>query len=229
MSEPFVIVCDHATNFVPPELHNLGVFEADLSRHIGWDIGAAAIAKILADRFNAPLTCGHVSRLVIDCNRQLDAFDLIPEVSDGTPIPGNQNLSREAKEDRISRYFRAYHDAVERTLGGREDKIFLSVHSMTDRMKGIFRPWPIALSSGEDRTLVEPMLTVLRASGEFEVGDNQPYNLDPKVDYSTPYHAIRRGMRHLQVEFRQDQITQEAGQKLWAGRFADALVKAGLT
>lgn len=229
MNGPFVIVCDHATNFVPPELQNLGISEADLNRHIGWDIGAAAIARILADRFDSPLTLGRVSRLVIDCNRQLDAFDLIPEISDGTVIPGNQNLSVQAKQDRIDRYFYTYHDAVEKTLAGREDKIFLSVHSMTDRMRGIFRPWPIAFSSDEDRTLVEPMLAALRVGAEFPVGDNEPYNLDPTVDYSTPFHAIRRGMRHLQVEFRQDEITDEAGQRLWAERFADALVRAGLT
>ena len=34
-----------------------------------------------------------VSRLVIDCNRPLDAPDLIPAVSETTAIPGNASLS----------------------------------------------------------------------------------------------------------------------------------------
>jgi predicted N-formylglutamate amidohydrolase len=57
------------------------------------------------------------------------------------------------------------------------------------------------------------------------VGDNQPYDLDPAVDYSTPFHAMRRNMPHLQVEFRQDEISDPAGQLQWARRFADALAQ----
>jgi predicted N-formylglutamate amidohydrolase len=55
------------------------------------------------------------------------------------------------------------------------------------------------------------------------VGDNQPYDLDPAVDYSTPVHAMRRNMPHLQVEFRQDEVADAAGQVRWARRFAAAL------
>ena len=227
-SGPFVIVCDHASNFVPPELDQLGLPDSELARHIGWDIGAAAIAEILSERFDSPAVFCGTSRLVIDCNRQLTAHDLIPEVSDGTVIPINQNLSGAERQARVKIYFQPYHDAIERVMTGRESSIFLSVHSMTDSMRGVFRPWPVSLSSYEDRTLVDPLLEALRVSNEFPVGDNQPYDLDPQVDYSTPFHAIRRGVRHLQVEFRQDGIGLEEGQKLWAGRFGDALERAGL-
>ena len=95
-------------------------------------------------------------------------------------------------------------------------------------MRGVFRPWPISFSSDRDRRLVDPLLKALRSLDSFQVGDNEPYNLDAKVDYSTPYHAIRRGLRHVQVEFRQDEIGSIEGQKLWAGRFGFAIGKAGL-
>ena len=49
---PFVIVCDHASKFIPPELNNLGLSGEDLTRHIAWDIGAAAVAEILSQRFD---------------------------------------------------------------------------------------------------------------------------------------------------------------------------------
>lgn len=220
---PFVIVCDHATNFIPPDLNNLGLSGEDLTRHIAWDIGAAAVAERLSERFDSPAVFCGTSRLVVDCNRQLDAHDLIPEVGDGTIIPGNSDLSEAEKLHRVNRYFQPYHAAVEQLLESRNHTVFLSVHSMTDRMKGVFRPWPISLSSYRDRTLVEPLLISMR---EFSIGDNQPYDLDPKVDYSTPFHAIRRGLPHLQVEFRQDEIGTEDGQKLWAGRFGDAIAKS---
>jgi predicted N-formylglutamate amidohydrolase len=223
----FVIVCDHASNFVPDELNHLGLSPADLSRHIAYDIGAAAIAEILSERFDSPAIFCRTSRLVIDCNRQLDAQDLIAQVSDGTIIPGNNTISESERQARVENYFQPYHDAIEHVISGREGRIFLAVHSMTECMKGVLRPFPISLSSYEDRSLVDPLLKLLSSSNEFPVGDNQPYALDPKVDYSTPYHAIRRGLGHLQVEFRQDEIGTPAGQKLWAGRFGDALAKIG--
>lgn len=224
---PFVIVCDHATNYIPDELNHLGLPDRELKRHIAYDIGAALIAEILSERFDSPAVFSATSRLVIDCNRQLSAFDLIPEVSDGTAIPGNRELSGGAKQARLERYFNPYHDAIERVIRKRPGITFLSVHSMTDRMKGVFRPWPLSLASHEDRTLVNPLLTILRSSNEYLVGDNEPYNLDPRVDYSTPQHAMSRGLPYLQVEFRQDEVRTEEGQKLWAGRFGDALKKAG--
>lgn len=225
---PFVIVCDHASNFIPSELNKLGVAEAELARHIAWDIGAADIARILSERFESPAILSGISRLVIDCNRQLDAPDLIPEVSDGTVIRGNVGLRDEEKQIRIADYFVPYHEAVEAVISENPGATFLSIHTMTDRMNGVFRPWPISLSSYRDRTLVEPLLAALRSAGEFLVGDNEPYDLDPAVDYSTPYHALRRGMAHIQVEFRQDEAADEKGQRLWAGRFAEAIEKAGL-
>ncbi len=219
-SGPFVIVCDHASNYVPDELNNLGLTEKDLARHIAWDIGAAGVAEILSERFDAPVAFCGTSRLVIDCNRHPEAEDLIPKVSDGTIVPGNCNLTKADRQARIKDYFEPYHEAVEEILSGRPKTVFLSVHSMTECLKGELRPWPVALSSFQDRTLVEPLLRELR---EFSVGDNQPYDLDPKVDYTTPHHALRRGLRHLQVEFRQDEIGSKDGQKLWAQRFGDAL------
>ena len=88
---------------------------------------------------------------------------------------------------------------------------------------GPARPWQIALSSHTDRSLADPVLAALRAPGGIVVGDNEPYNLDPAFDYSIPFHALRRGLRQIQVEFRQDEIADAAGQRRWALRFAQAL------
>jgi predicted N-formylglutamate amidohydrolase len=223
----FIIFCDHASNRVPAELENLGLPASELDRHIAWDIGAAGVTAELSNIFDSPaILCG-TSRLVIDCNRQLDARDLIPEVSDGTRVPGNQNLSDAARRRRIEQWFQPYHAAIESVIAERESfgrtSIALSIHSMTPSLAGSVRPWQIALSSHQDRSLVEPMLEALRRAGNVTVGDNQPYDLDPAIDYSTPFHAMRRNMRHLQVEFRQDEIAETAGQIRWARYFADAL------
>ena len=224
-----VLLCDHAANFIPPELQGLGLPAAELDRHIAWDIGAASVTHNLSEIFDAPaILCG-VSRLVIDCNRQLNASDLIPEISDGTVIPGNLGLSPKSKSDRIERWFHPYHTAVETILTERDargvESIVVSIHSMTAQLRGgEARPWQIALSSHDDRTLTDRVLARLRAhSAGITVGDNQPYDLDPAVDYSIPFHAIRRGLPYLQVEFRQDEIEGPAGQSNWSNLFAGAL------
>ena len=219
----FILFCDHSSNRIPAELDNLGLPPAELERHIAWDIGAAGITEELSAILDAPaILCG-TSRLVIDCNRQLNAPDLIPEVSDGTVIPGNRNLSSEQKQRRIAEWFDPYHAEIESVMESHRPGAAISIHSMTPCLAGVARPWQIALSSERDRGLTAPMLDLLRRPGDITVGDNQPYNLDPSVDYTIPFHALGRGLPHLQVEFRQDEVRDASGQAWWARRFADAL------
>jgi predicted N-formylglutamate amidohydrolase len=223
----FVLLCDHASNRIPPELGDLGLPATELARHIAWDIGAAAVTEALSALLDAPaILCG-ISRLVIDCNRQLDSPELIPVVSDGTRVPGNAVLDNASRMARIQKWFRPYHDAVERVLLEREargaESIVVAIHSMTRCLDGRSRPWQIALSSCSDRRLTDPVLAALRAPGDLVVGDNEPYAIEPDLDYSIPFHALRRRLLHLQVEFRQDEIAGAAGQRRWATRFAEVL------
>src|SRR5579872_1806892 len=85
---PLLIICDHASRAVPRGLRQLGLSDAELRRHIGWDIGAAEVARRLATRLDAPLVLAGYSRLVIDCNRGLGDPSSIPDVSDGVVVPG---------------------------------------------------------------------------------------------------------------------------------------------
>ena len=223
----FVLLCDHASNHVPEEFQNLGLPAAELARHIAWDIGAAGVTEALSEVFEAPAILCNTSRLVIDCNRQLNDPGLIPEVSDGTAIPANMHLPETARAQRVERFFRPYHDAIESVLVEREERgvasIVVSIHSMTPALAGNHRPWQIAVSSFLDRSLADPLLASLRQPGDIVVGDNEPYDLDPRVDYSVPHHALRRGLQHLQIEFRNDLIADQWGQHQWALRFASAL------
>jgi len=224
----FVLFCDHASNHIPAELHQLGLPAAERARHIAWDIGAAGVTAALSEILDAPAILCNTSRLVIDCNRQLYTADLIPEISDGTMIPGNRNLSETARAIRIERWFHPYHNAIESVLLDREAKgvpsVMVSIHSMTAELAGQPRPWQIAISSHLDRRMAEPVLAALRRSGDIVVGDNQPYDVNPELDYSIPCHALRRRRLHIQVEFRQNEILDATSQYRWALRFAQVLM-----
>ena len=223
----FVVICDHASNTVPAELGDLGLGPADLQRHIAWDIGAAGVTELVARRFDAPAVLCGTSRLVVDCNRYPDDPTAIPEVSDGTRIPANESLPAAIRAARVQRYFDPYHAAVaeviEAALAVGRRPVILAIHSMAPEMSGTFRPWQITVSSGPDRRLADPMLAALRRVAGITVGDNLPYAMDPAEDYSVPVHAVRRGLLHLQIEFRQDEVSSLAGIARWAAIFNEAL------
>lgn len=223
----FVLLCDHASNHIPTEFRNLGLTESDLRRHIAWDIGAAGVTESLSGQLDSPAILSGVSRLVIDCNRQLKSPELIPAIIHGTSVPGNAAIDAASRKARIERWYEPYHDAVETVLidrfGRGIESIVLSIHSMTPMLHGRIRPWQIALSSHTDRRLTDPVLAALRGPGDLQVGDNEPFCIDPLIDYSVPFHALRRGLPHLQVEFRQNEIATAAAQRRWASRFAKVL------
>lgn len=224
---PMVIICDHASNRVPARYGDLGLPPAAFEQHIALDIGAAAVSEILARRFNAPAILSTVTRLLIDCNRQFEDPGLTPAISDGTEIPANRDLSQAERETRWRLYHQPYHaviaQTIDRKLASGRSPVVLAIHSMTATMRGIARPWQIAVCWDTDQRLSAPMLAALRARSGIVVGDNEPYSLDPNEDYSVPVHATRRGLEHLQIEFRQDEVAETVGQQRWASLFGDCL------
>ena len=80
---PLLLTCDHASRAIPRALAKLGLADAVIARHIGWDIGAAAVTRRLAPLLDAPAVLAGYSRLVIDCNRPPEDASSIPVASDG--------------------------------------------------------------------------------------------------------------------------------------------------
>ncbi len=227
-SADYLIVCDHAGAAIPSSLGTLGLSDAQLATHIAIDIGARSAAEHIARRLGAPAVIAGYSRLVIDCNRYpWDPASITPE-SDRTAIPGNLGLSAAQRTARIDALFLPYHRAVSSVLDAlmaREARppVFLSIHSCTPHLNNEARPWHIGLSYQPPDALALPMLEALRRDPQVTVGDNQPYWLEPAIDYTTPEHAMRRGVPYLQVEFRQDLIASPSGARDWAEHFVDAL------
>src|ERR1700681_2347790 len=118
-ASPFLIVADHAGNFMPRALGRLGIADSDCTRHIAWDVGIAAVCRIVADALDATLVQQNYSRLVIDCNREPGSETSIPEISELTPIPGNVGLSEDRKTRRLREIFWPYHDRIETELDRR--------------------------------------------------------------------------------------------------------------
>ena len=226
-ASPYVIVCDHASNFIPESFGALGLPQADLTRHIAWDPGALPAARELARLLDAPLVESCRSRLLIDCNRPSDAPDLIPAVSETTEIPGNRGLSDAAIAERIALAYVPFHAALaglvaERGENGGEVRL-VSIHSFTPVYKGNARPWHVGVIHDEDERLSAPLLASLRREPGLVVGDNEPYSPADRVYHTLEKHGRAAGHACAMIEIRNDEIGSQQGQIAWARRLAELL------
>ena len=227
---PFLLVADHAGRRVPARLGDLGVGAADWDRHIAWDIGIAGVCAALAPLLGATWIEQAYSRLVIDCNRRPGHSTSIPQVSDGTAVPGNAGLDHGAQEARDREIFRPYHAAIAaeidtRLTAGGQRTVLIAMHSFTPTMGGIARPWHLGVLFNRHADLSLALAALLRDAG-WHVGENEPYSLGDDSDFSVPVHAEARGLAYVELEIRQDLIAAPIGQLAWAQILADALPRA---
>ncbi|WP_192259034.1 N-formylglutamate amidohydrolase [Mesorhizobium caraganae] len=219
-SSPFVLTCDHASNFMPAKFGTLGLPAEDLFRHIAWDPGALPVARRMAEALDATLIETRISRLIVDCNRPLDAPDLVPPVSETTIIPGNAGLSDTQRAERIALSWRPFHDTIakiidDRLARGQETRL-VSVHSFTPVYKGKNRPWHIGIIHDDDRRLASPLIAALQRLAGVTVGVNEPYSPADRVYFTLERHARSRGLACAMIEIRNDEISGETGQRKWA-------------
>jgi predicted N-formylglutamate amidohydrolase len=223
----FVIAVDHASPCIPQRLGTLGLPDAELERHIAWDIGALEVAQRVAAELDAPLVASNYSRLVIDCNRDPRVAASIPIVAELTEIPGNKGLSAAERTARRVEIFQPYHDRLRQLLDERQragrPTILVAQHSMTDVFKGVRREMHAAVLYNRDRRFAGLVLDALRGEPGLRVADNEPYFVSDETDYTIPQHGEARGLPHVEIEIRQDLVRAEAGQAAWAARIARAL------
>src|SRR5690606_22318862 len=142
-----------------------GLKPADMLRHIAWDPGALPVSLKMADMLDAALVEAGVSRLAIDCNRPLDAPDLIPQISETTLVPGNAALAEADRAERIALSWRPFHNTIEslvqeRLAAGRATWL-VSIHSFTPVYKDVVRPWEIGVIHDQDERLSAPLIAAL--------------------------------------------------------------------
>jgi predicted N-formylglutamate amidohydrolase len=224
-----LLLCDHATNLVPPDVAggDLGLPPAEMGRHIAYDVGARGVTLALARLLDAQAILTRFSRLVIDPNRGEDDPTLVMRLYDGTIVPANRRIGEAEILRRLARYHRPYHDAIDAVLdasaaAGR-DAALVAIHSFTPQLQGRPpRPWHVGVLWKRDARLPGPLLARLRAEPDLCVGENQPYAGQLEGD-TMSRHGMRRGLRHVLIEIRQDLIGTEAGWNLWAERLAPML------
>jgi predicted N-formylglutamate amidohydrolase len=224
---PLVIVCDHASNRLLQEYETLGLSSEALLSHIAWDPGALPVSRAISDMLDAPLLWPDASRLIVDCNRDPDAPDLIVTESEGRAVPGNREVDEGERVRRLATIHVPYHAAIDaclirRAAAGRASGV-VAVHSFTPVYLGTSRPWDIGIVCDDDPRLSEPLIAALKAVAGLTVGVNEPYSPADRVYYTLTRHARPRGLPAAMIEIRNDLIADEDGQKAWADRLGAIL------
>jgi predicted N-formylglutamate amidohydrolase len=222
-----IFVCDHASNALPAEFGSLGLPPEIFHQHIAYDIGAAEVTRAFSHAFNAPAILGVYSRLLVDLNRGPDDPTIVMKLSDGAIIPGNAKADWPEIHRRIERFYKPYHDEIEREIARARalsiTPVIVSMHSFTPEWKGKKRPWQIGvLWSERDGRLAVPLMEELRREGDITVGDNEPYHGELENDCMAQ-HALRHGFAHVLIEIRQDLISDAAGIAKWTARLVPIL------
>ncbi len=203
----FVLVCEHASARIPDHLAQLGLSEDARFSHVAWDIGAADLAMSLADRLNAPLVMGEVSRLVYDCNRPLSSADCIPAQSEVFAVPGNASLSDEDRKSRYDLVHQPFHGAVSKLLAGAPpDTAFVTIHSFTPVYNGQQRSVDIGYLCDRDDRLAQAALRAEATTAEYKSALNAPYSARDGVTHTLQLHGDARGLANVMVEVRNDLI-----------------------
>ena len=222
-----VLICEHASNHMPPEYAGLGLDAQDLTRHIAWDIGAAAVTRGLAERLDAPAFLGHYSRLLIDLNRPPGVPSSIPERSESTDIPGNLGLTEVERKRRRDLIFAPFHNRVAKHLSAREragrKTRIVAIHSFTPVFHGKAREWHAGVLYDGSRAFGEAAVKGLARDSNLNVGHNVPYVISRDGDYGVLVHGEDRGHPAILFEMRQDLIANGHGIAEWTLRLAKVL------
>jgi predicted N-formylglutamate amidohydrolase len=223
-SSSFFLTTDHASNRVPEQLGTLGLSATDRERHIAWDIGIARVGRFLSERLDACLVLQGYSRLVIDCNRPPGSPGSIVSLSERTPIPGNEGVSAEAREQREDEVFWPYHKRISVALDERQQRgqhtVMIALHSFTPQYMDERRSVEFGVLYESDTRLSAPLLKLVRGEPALEVGDNAPYAMSLDTDFTMVTHAMGRGLMHVELEIRQDLLADDTHCAEWAERLS---------
>lgn len=223
-SAPAVLVCEHASRFIPAALDGLGLSDAAASSHVAWDIGALDLARELSQALDAPLVASRVSRLVYDCNRPPDSAAAIPVQSEVFHIPGNADLSEDQRRARTIGVYHPFRALLGQVLDQHPTRpALITIHSFTPVYDGQPRAVELGILHDQDDRMALAMLHQARRHTGLQVELNQPYAARDGVTHTLRDQAGRRGLANVMIELRNDLIDTPQGVTRIAGQLAPIL------
>lgn len=206
-ASPVIVVCEHASCFVPAELNSLGLDAETLKSHVAWDPGAMKVAESISERLDAVLVASQVSRLVYDCNRPPAAAGAVPERSEIFDIPGNRNLAPAQREARIALVYEPFRASLASVIAAAEGPaVIVTIHSFTPVYDGVARDVELGILHDSDARLADAMLMNTHWHTSLDVRRNEPYGPEDGVTHTLRENAVPAGLYNVMIEIRNDLI-----------------------
>jgi len=225
-----VIVCEHASNNIPPHWGDLGLTPDQRRAHIAWDPGALGLARGLAQRLDAVLVHAPVSRLVYDCNRAPDMAGAMPARSEVHDIPGNAAITPEDRAARTAAVYVPFHDGLHALLMDRIARglhpALITIHSFTPVYFGAPRAVEFGVIHDADDTLPRAILDAARARTSLRSAMNEPYSARDDVTHTLRLQATPYGLPNAMLEIRNDLIATPEAETAMAATLAPVLAAA---
>lgn len=227
---PWLIACEHASNAFPAPWGDLGLSAEARAAHIAWDPGALALARGLAERLDAPLVAGRVSRLIYDCNRPPDASGAMASRSELWEVPGNRGLGPEDRQARVAAVYLPFHAAlaaqVARLLAAGLHPALVTVHSFTPLWFNQPREVEFGIIHDADPALAQAVLAAVRRRSGLRAELNAPYSAADGVTHTLKLHATPHGLPHVMLEIRNDLLSGPSAVAAMADTLAPVLAEA---
>ncbi len=231
---PIVLVCEHASNYIPGQLNGLGLDQAALQSHVAWDPGALGVAQAMSALLDAPLAASKISRLVYDCNRAPHALSAMPVKSEIYDIPGNARLTDVQRQERIETYYMPFQTQLAACL---DDSIakpptpdavscLVTIHSFTRVYNNVPRDVEIGILHDSDARLADELLRGCLNASAYDIRRNDPYGPSDGVTHTLKEHGTSRGLANVMIEICNDLIIDEAAQLAMAQLLTAALREA---
>ena len=222
-----LLVCEHASNFIPAKYNALGLTESEAQSHIAWDPGAINVSEHLTKLLDAPLIAQKISRLVYDCNRPPDSPDAMRSISEVYEIPGNINLTPAQKQARVDAVYNPFRTALRETIDQRLKQgvhsTVVTIHSFTPTYHGKMRDVEIGILHDTDSRVADMMLG--NAGFRYNVQRNEPYGPADGVTHTLVDQAVSRGLKNVMIEIRNDLLETAQAQREVAEWLAGLLAK----
>ena len=228
---PLVLVCEHASAFIPEAFGRLGLDEESALAHIAWDPGALDVAKAMSVALDAPLVAANYSRLLYDLNRPPNAASAMPECSETYDVPGNRGLDDAARNERVEALYHPFHARLAETIeavrhrSGRAPAL-VTIHSFTPIYFGQKRETELGILFDADARLAQLMLAKAPAVTRLKAEPNQPYSPADGVLHTLELHGAKGALPRAMLEIRNDLIATQDAADLVARELADLLCEA---
>ena len=226
----FILVCEHASNVIPPLWGDLGLTEAQRAAHIAWDPGALGVARGLAERLDGVLIHAPASRLIYDCNRAPDMPGAMPLRSEVHDIPGNSAITPQERLARTQAVYLPFHDALHGLIAQRIAlglrPVIVTMHSFTPVYFGKQRRVEFGVIHDADPALAVAIHAAAMKSTRLHTELNAPYSAADDVTHTLRLHATPYGLQNAMLEIRNDLIATPEAEAAMADTLAPVLAAA---